>query len=476
MVTRSVDQANGCNTPTAVGTVYSSDQQVAVWFAVSDGKVGDLPSASWISPTGSVYTSNSWSSLKTAGQVCLWWQIPVASQPIASVLGVWSVRVDWNGAQLFSISFSLKAPVLSTVVNAGNFLQSAVAPGEVVVLYGGGMGPLSVATASLLPGQPTVKSLGGTSVLFDGISAPLIYASDTQIGGVVPFAISGKQAVQVQVLCNGVSTNTLIVQVQDAVPGLFSVPFYDLFKQPVPGQSRVAALNQDSTVNSPTNAASIGDVVSLFATGFGQTNPGGVDGLIATNSLPSPLLPVSASIGGVDAPVMYAGAAPYLIAGVMQINVRIPVPVQYGPSSLLQTPNPPSKLAPVVLTVGTRKSASNVYLPVVPGQPATLQTTFSPTPVNRSDDGRWYFTITLRETAGVAVTLSQMLVNGDDQTGLLAAFNGTQIPPKGQISGNVYFYCTGVGTCPLPGELRFDFVGSDEHGNVSDWRSSVHLQ
>jgi hypothetical protein len=96
--------------------------------------------------------------------------------------------------------------------------------------------------------------------------------------------------------------------------------------------------------------------------------------------------------------------------------------------------------------------------------------------VNQSDDGRWYFTIVLRETVGVAVTVNEMLVNGDDQTGLLAAFNSKQIPPNGQISANVYFYCTGAGACPLPGDLRLDFRGSDEHGNLPAWGASVHLQ
>jgi hypothetical protein len=250
---------------------------------------------------------------------------------------------------------------------------------------------------------------------------------------------------------------------------------YDSSNKPIAGQSRVAALNQDGSVNSRTNPAHVGDIVSLFATGAGQTSPDGVDGLIPTDSFPIPLLPITVEVGGLPAKVLYAGAAPYLVSGLIQVNAQIP-PLTIG--SLYAPPSGVDLTSQaVVLTVGSRRSASNVYLSVVPGSPAHVQITFSPPLVNQSADGRWYFTVTLRETAGVGVTLTGLRVNGDDQSGLLAAFDSTRIPPGGQISGSLNFRCAGVGAnCPLPGDLGLDFTGSDDHGNPSMWHSSVHLQ
>jgi uncharacterized protein (TIGR03437 family) len=68
--------------------------------------------------------------------------------------------------------------------------------------------------------------------------------------------------------------------------------------------------------------------------------------------LPKPLLPVTVSIGGVDAPVTYAGAAPGLVAGVIQINARVATQVQPGDS------------VPVVVKIGNVSSQTGVTIAV----------------------------------------------------------------------------------------------------------------
>jgi uncharacterized protein (TIGR03437 family) len=65
-------------------------------------------------------------------------------------------------------------------------------------------------------------------------------------------------------------------------------------------------------------------VLTLYVTGEGQTNPNGVDGRIATAPAPVPIAPVSVTIGGAPAEVQYAGGAPGLIAGLMQVNIVVP--------------------------------------------------------------------------------------------------------------------------------------------------------
>src|SRR5205085_2772578 len=125
-----------------------------------------------------------------------------------------------------------------------------------------------------------------------------------------------------------------------------------LFTANSSGTGQGAILNQDGTANGASAPAARGSVVALFATGAGETSPSGVDGAISGDPLPRPTLPVSVKIGGVDAEILYAGAAPGLVAGVLQVNCRIPASVSSGSS------------VPVVLTAGTASSRIGVTLAV----------------------------------------------------------------------------------------------------------------
>lgn len=83
-------------------------------------------------------------------------------------------------------------------------------------------------------------------------------------------------------------------------------------------------LNEDGTVNLPTNRAKRGSIVTLYGTGEGETDPPGVDGQIAGSVLPKPKLPVKVRVGVTEAEVQYAGAAPGMVAGTLQVNFRLP--------------------------------------------------------------------------------------------------------------------------------------------------------
>jgi uncharacterized protein (TIGR03437 family) len=116
------------------------------------------------------------------------------------------------------------------------------------------------------------------------------------------------------------------------------------------GRGQAAAVNQDGTQNGAANPAAAGSVLSLYATGEGQTLPAGLDGKLAAAPLPQPVAAVTVAIGGVAAEVSYAGGAPGLIAGVMQVNVVVPAGV--------------SGTVPVVLTVGGVDSQDGVTVAV----------------------------------------------------------------------------------------------------------------
>jgi len=177
------------------------------------------------------------------------------------------------------------------------------------------MGPVNVTTLTLNPAGIVNVQLAGTSVQFNGIAAPMIYTLATAVAAVVPYGVSGTSS-QVTVTYQGQTSAPFQVSVAASVPGLFTANSS--------GTGQVAALNQDGSVNSGNNPAAPGGIVTLFATGEGQTSPSGVDGKPAVVPLPQPLLPVSVTIGGISAEVLYAGAAPGEVAGVMQINAQIP--------------------------------------------------------------------------------------------------------------------------------------------------------
>ena len=111
--------------------------------------------------------------------------------------------------------------------------------------------------------------------------------------------------------------------------------------------------NEDLSKNSAANPADRGSVVVIFATGAGVTKPASVDGVLASSSNP-PLIAetVTATVGGLNAEVVYQGAAPGLVAGVSQINVKIPADVTPGPA------------VPVTITVGKVKSVNTVTVAV----------------------------------------------------------------------------------------------------------------
>jgi len=204
--------------------------------------------------------------------------------------------------------------VISSIVNSASFLEGAVSPGELVTIFGANLGPASESQAQVHGGSIT-NAAGSTQVLIGGTASPILYASSTQINTVVPFGVTGTTT-QIQVLYQGQPAASATVPVQPASPAVFSMDSN--------GGGQGAILNQNGSVNSHTNPASPGSEVVLYATGAGITLPSSVDGLVTTSPYPAPVLPVSVTIDGLPAQVIYAGAAPGLVAGVLQINVVVP--------------------------------------------------------------------------------------------------------------------------------------------------------
>ncbi len=229
------------------------------------------------------------------------------------------------------------------VVSAASQLAGAIAPGEIISIFGNNIGPSSPASTLLDDSGLVSKKLAGIQMLCDGSPAPLIYVSAGQINAVVPYAVAGRTSTQVMVYSQGQTSAPVSIPVAPSAPSLFAVD--------ASGTGQGAILNENGSANSAVNPAARGSVITLFATGEGQTNPPGVDGKLATDPLPQPVLPVEVLIGNVAAEIQYKGAAPGEVAGVLQINARVPTSIQPGNQ-------------PIVLTVGQASSANTVTVAV----------------------------------------------------------------------------------------------------------------
>ena len=229
-----------------------------------------------------------------------------------------------------------------SLVNAGSMLAGPIAPGEIVSIFGLGIGPVTPSGGTLDASGLMATEVAQTQVLFDGSAAPLFYVQDSEINVQAPYEIAGKSTVDVEVFFQGKSCGKVTVPVASSAPAIFTVSA---------GTGLAIALNENGSLNSPVEPAARGSIVTLYATGDGAEIPAAMDGKPAAEPLPKPTLPVTLTVGGLPAEVQFAGAAPEF-AGLLQINARVP-------SALASTGD-----VPVVLRIGTASSQTGVTLAV----------------------------------------------------------------------------------------------------------------
>jgi len=268
-----------------------------------------------------------------------------ASSAVLYVCGPSGVFKTLTGAEVQGASI-----VIGGIANAASY-SSQISSGEVVVITGSGLGP-----AELIAGTsngPSGAQLSGTELRFNEIPATLIYTSAAQVAGVVPNLGSDSQA-QLTISYEGRTSAPFKVDIVPAAPGVFTLDSS--------GQGQAAALNQDGSVNSASNAAKAGDMISLFATGTGPT--GGT---------------VTVTIG---AAANVTASTKSVSPGVSQIDVKIPTGVQTG------------NAAPVLVQVGNSSSQAGVTIAVQPAGSTVAATSTSigwATAVTTDPVGNIYF-------------------------------------------------------------------------------------
>jgi uncharacterized protein (TIGR03437 family) len=241
----------------------------------------------------------------------------------------------------FNVSTQI-IPAPTLVINAASGAVGAVSPGEIVSIFGTALGPLTPAGLTLNAQGEVTTTLGGVTVSFNGVNAPLTYVSARQVNAVVPYEVAAGNTTQMQITYNGAVSGAIALAVQASTPGIFT--------QNGSGSGPGAILKPDFSAVSSFNPAPRGSTIIIYANGGGQTTPSSVTGSVASGigfKIPN----VTVMIGGISSTIAYVGSAPGLVSGVVQINVVVPSTISAGNQ-------------PVVVTVGNNTSQNGVTVAV----------------------------------------------------------------------------------------------------------------
>jgi uncharacterized protein (TIGR03437 family) len=210
----------------------------------------------------------------------------------------------------FTPSGSAAPRILGVANAAGGDAADRVAPAELISIYGLHLGVSSPDYASFDAAGFLPTTLAGVQVTFNGTPGPLLYVSDTQINAVVPLALANMPSASLRVTSGTATLSDFRLMADRAVPQVFRN-----------ADGSAAAINQDGSVNSPANPAPAGSFVSIWATGIGWAP--GPDGQMATAADDFGGCLIHDDVTNQDIRPSYAGAAPGMVTGVVQINFQV---------------------------------------------------------------------------------------------------------------------------------------------------------
>ncbi len=273
-----------------------------------------------------------------------------------------TIRIGQGIGPFLGLNVSLQAPTLTGsgvflnptgIVNAATFapFTAGISPGEFLVLYGTNLAPdTKVAT-----GVPYPATLDGVQVTINGLPAPLYYVTPTQLAVIVPYGITYSIG-QIQVTNNGAASNSVTAVVNKTTPGIFTLSANGL------GYGAIEHAN--GSVVSTRNPAAPGETVAVYVSGLGMTFPPISEGAPGpSDTLSKTTNTIAAYVGGLSAPVTYAGLAPYL-AGLYQVNVTIPATATAG-DNIIEIQGPDADTAQAFIAVGGTSATAATAIPAL---------------------------------------------------------------------------------------------------------------
>ncbi|MCU1260159.1 MAG: hypothetical protein JWO80_3044 [Bryobacterales bacterium] len=309
-------------------TALAVDTQGNIW-ATGGSVQSELPFPSSIPALGQTYLAglSSDGSTIVSGVSA---PVGAAGQSVA-VTAKGNVVALGNAGSLLISSTGQGASLVGIANSAGSRVSGEVAPYELVSFFGIGIGPATAISGQVVNGV-LMSSAGGIQVLFDGVPGPILYAGPNQINAIVPGGLNARSSAAVQIVSAAATITGPVLSIVASRPEVF---------QNYPPASGAVALNQESSINSAANPAGRGSIVTIWATGTGVFNRAEADGSITGPVLSTPVLPVSvisianqggSAVGSLE--VLYSGDAPEMVAGVLQVNFRIPSQLQAVPNQI----------------------------------------------------------------------------------------------------------------------------------------------
>lgn len=242
-----------------------------------------------------------WSANSDWMKGIFWWAWPVPApgasdldynprgKPAAEVMRAWHAAPGGANA----------------VTNSAGFNADAVAPGSAVTLWGNGLSGGTTAAAAI----PLPLKLADTTVTFDGIPAPLYFASPGQVNAQLPFEIApGMVTAEIR---SSAGTTVIRFRVANAAPGVFAVFDANTFG----GDIRA------------------GSYIAIYCTGLGAVMPSVTTGSAAAAGAPATLVIPEVRVDGVPVPVAASVLAPSFV-GLYQVNALLPPSLAAGAHKL----------------------------------------------------------------------------------------------------------------------------------------------
>jgi uncharacterized protein (TIGR03437 family) len=280
-------------------------------------------------------------SLKDGSWAGTWTPIVATAQvTVTAAAGI----PDQNLTGSIQIKGSLGSSGTTPLVGQGAILngasyapQAPLAPGSFVAIFGSSLADAPASAASL----PLPTTLSGSSIVLAGRQAPLMFASGGQVSAMIPYGIAVNTAQQVAVAHGNSISVPQQITIAAAAPGIFASDGSGK------GQGIIVGVKAsgDQAVADAGHPVSAGDVVVIYCTGLGEVNPPIVAGNAASlTQLEQAVNPVTVTIGGVSAPVLFSGLTPGYV-GLYQVNATVPAGVSAGAQ------------VPVVITAAGQSSA-----------------------------------------------------------------------------------------------------------------------
>lgn len=253
-----------------------------------------------------------------------------------------------------SVGGSLAINPVTPVINAGGAVSAAsfagsqpLAPGSFVSIFGAHLSAGQNVAQSL----PLATQLGATQAVLAGRQLPLQFAVDGQINAIVPYDVPANTTHQLIVMNGPAISVPEPIVIAPAQPAVFT---RDLNGR---GAGIVVAVKEDRSqfVIDSSHPVSAGDVAVIYCAGLGAVTPAVPAGTRAPlTTLSSTVNPVTVTMGGQNAQVLFSGLAPDY-AGLYQVNAIVPSGITPGNDVPLVITSAGQKSAPVTIAISSSK-------------------------------------------------------------------------------------------------------------------------